>query len=153
MICFAPKGFFLISRPVSPYRTRLLRNACHCLWSYRIFPFLSCATPILSRRTASHCQWGRNQVYPLPAASSAVRAPLWCYALHFPGGGSASRKARRRSFSFRLCLSRRQALLVLVYKCGQKKLNNLYYQVKEQRSCSIWQKTKNPTLRNSSSRS
>lgn len=30
--------------------------------------------------------------------------------------------------------------LVLVYKCGQKKLNNLYYQVKEQRRCSTWQK-------------
>ncbi len=25
----------------------------------------------------------------------------------------------------------KSALLVLVYKCGQKKLNNLYYQVKE----------------------
>ena len=43
--------------------------------------------------------------------------------------------------------------LVLVYKCGQKKLNNLYYQMKEQRRCSAWRKTKNPTLRNSSSRS
>ena len=43
--------------------------------------------------------------------------------------------------------------LVLVYKCGQEKLNNLYYQVKEQRRCSAWQKTKNPTPRNSSSRS
>ena len=30
--------------------------------------------------------------------------------------------------------------MVLVYKCGQKKLNNLYYQVKEQRRCSTWQK-------------
>lgn len=47
----------------------------------------------------------------------------------------------------------KSALLVLVYKCGQKKLNNLYYQVKEQRRCSAWRKTKNPTLRNSSSRS
>ena len=43
--------------------------------------------------------------------------------------------------------------LVLVYKCGQEKLNNLYYQVKEQRRCSAWRKTKNPTPRNSSSRS
>ncbi len=90
----------LYSRPVSLCKKQLSENACRCLWSYRIFPFLSCATPILSRRTASHCQWGRNQVYPLPAASSAVRAPLWCYALHSPGGGSASRKARRPSFSF-----------------------------------------------------
>lgn len=46
-----------------------------------------------------------------------------------------------------------KAKVVLVYKCGQEKLNNLYYQVKEQRRCSAWQKTKNPTLRNSSSRS
>ena len=43
--------------------------------------------------------------------------------------------------------------VVLVYKCGQEKLNNLYYQVKEQRRCSAWRKTKNPTPRNSSSRS
>ncbi len=43
--------------------------------------------------------------------------------------------------------------MVLVYKCGQEKLNNLYYQVKEQRRCSAWRKTKNPTPRNSSSRS
>ena len=41
--------------------------------------------------------------------------------------------------------------LVLVYKCGQEKLNNLYYQVKEQRRCSAWRKTKNPTPRNASS--
>ena len=46
----------------------------------------------------------------------------------------------------------KSALLVLVYKCGQKKLNNLYYQVKEQRRCLTWRKTKNPILRNSSSR-
>ena len=32
--------------------------------------------------------------------------------------------------------------LVLVYKCGQEKLSNLYYQVKEQRRCSAWRKTK-----------
>ena len=32
--------------------------------------------------------------------------------------------------------------LVLVYKCGQEKLNNLYYQMKEQRRCSTWRKTK-----------
>ena len=43
--------------------------------------------------------------------------------------------------------------VVLVYKCGQKKLNNLYYQVKEQRRCSKWQKTKNLTLWNLNSRS
>lgn len=43
--------------------------------------------------------------------------------------------------------------MVLVYKCGQEKLNNLYYQMKEQRRCSTWRKTKNPTLRNLSSRS
>ncbi len=43
--------------------------------------------------------------------------------------------------------------MVLVYKCGQEKLNNLYYQVKEQRRCSTWRRTKNLTLRNSSSRS
>ncbi len=43
--------------------------------------------------------------------------------------------------------------LVLVYKYGQKKLNNLYYQVKEQRRCSKWQKTKNLTLWNINSRS
>ena len=47
----------------------------------------------------------------------------------------------------------RQFEVVLVYKCGQEKLNNLYYQVKEQRRCSAWRKTKNPTPRNSSSRS
>ena len=29
-----------------------------------------------------------------------------------------------------------QGYMVLVYKYGQKKLNNLYYQVKEQRRCS-----------------
>ena len=45
------------------------------------------------------------------------------------------------------------AVLVLVYKCRQKKLNNLYYKTKEQRRCSTWRKTKNPTLRNSNSRS
>ncbi|MEY8338486.1 hypothetical protein AALB16_10770 [Lachnospiraceae bacterium 62-35] len=43
--------------------------------------------------------------------------------------------------------------LVLVYKCGQEKLNNLYYQMKKQRRCPTWRKTKNPTLRNPSSRS
>ena len=43
--------------------------------------------------------------------------------------------------------------MVLVYKCGQEKLNNLYYQVKKQRRCSTWRKTRNLTLRNSSSRS
>jgi len=43
--------------------------------------------------------------------------------------------------------------MVLVYKCRQKKLNNLYYKTKEQRRCSTWRKTKNPTLRNSNSRS
>ena len=43
--------------------------------------------------------------------------------------------------------------LVLVYKCGQKKLNNLYYQMKEQRRCSTWRKIKNLTLRNLNSRS
>ena len=43
--------------------------------------------------------------------------------------------------------------LVLVYKCGQEKLNNLYYQVKKQRRCFTWRKTRNLTLRNSSSRS
>lgn len=31
---------------------------------------------------------------------------------------------------------------MLVYKCGQEKLNNLYYQVKEKRRCSAWRKTK-----------
>ena len=43
--------------------------------------------------------------------------------------------------------------LVLVYKCGQKKLNNLYYQMKEQRRCSTWRKIKNLTLRSLNSRS
>ncbi len=38
--------------------------------------------------------------------------------------------------------------VVLVYKCGQEKLNNLYYQVKEQRRCSTWRRTKNLTFRN-----
>ena len=70
--------------PVPLCRKQLSKNAYHCLWFCRIFPFLSCAMPILSRRTASHCQWGRNQVYPVATASSAVRAPLWCYALHPP---------------------------------------------------------------------
>ena len=42
--------------------------------------------------------------------------------------------------------------VVLVYKCGQKKLNNLYYQVKEQRRRSTWRKTKNLTLRNLNNR-
>ena len=42
--------------------------------------------------------------------------------------------------------------VVLVYKCGQEKLNNLYYQVKEQRRCSTWRRTKNLTLRNLNSR-
>jgi len=42
--------------------------------------------------------------------------------------------------------------MVLVYKCGQKKLNNLYYQVKEQRRRSTWRKTKNLTLRNLNNR-
>ncbi len=36
-----------IKQVLSPYRTQLLRNVCHCLWSCRISPFLSCATPIL----------------------------------------------------------------------------------------------------------
>ena len=39
-------------------------------------------------------------------------------------------------------------IVVLVYKCGQKKLNNLYYQVKEQRRRSTWRKTKNWTYVN-----
>ena len=43
--------------------------------------------------------------------------------------------------------------LVLVYKCGQEKLNNLYYQMKVQRRCSAWRKIKNLTLRNLNSRS
>lgn len=43
--------------------------------------------------------------------------------------------------------------VVLVYKCRQKKLNNLYYKKKEQRRCSTWRKIKNRILRNSSSRS
>ena len=43
-------------------------------------------------------------------------------------------------------------MMVLVYKCGQKKLNNLYYQVKEQRRRSTWRKTKNLTLRNLNNR-
>ncbi len=55
--------------------------------------------------------------------------------------------------SFALTLAGVLIGVVLVYKCGQEKLNNLYYQVKEQRRCSAWQKTKNPTPRNSSSRS
>ena len=42
--------------------------------------------------------------------------------------------------------------VVLVYNSGQEKLNNLYYQMKEQRRCSTWRKTKNPTLRNLNSR-
>ena len=42
--------------------------------------------------------------------------------------------------------------VVLVYKCGQEKLNNVYYQVKKQRRCFTWRKTRNLTLRNSSSR-
>ncbi len=46
----------------------------------------------------------------------------------------------------------RNGELVLVYKCGQKKLNNLYYQVKEQRRRSTWRKTKNLTLRNLNNR-
>ena len=44
------------------------------------------------------------------------------------------------------------ANLVLVYKCGQEKSNNLYYQMKEQRRCSTWQKTKNLIPRNLSSK-
>ncbi|MFQ9704052.1 MAG: tyrosine-type recombinase/integrase [Enterocloster clostridioformis] len=43
--------------------------------------------------------------------------------------------------------------VVLVYKCGQKKLNDLYYEMKEQRRCSTWRKIKNRILRNLSSRS
>lgn len=43
--------------------------------------------------------------------------------------------------------------MVLVYKYGQEKLNNLYYQVKEQREMFSMAKTKNPILWNSSSRS
>ena len=43
--------------------------------------------------------------------------------------------------------------VVLVYKCGQEKLNNLYYQMKEQRRCSTWRKIKNLTLRSLNSRS
>ena len=46
-----------------------------------------------------------------------------------------------------------EGYLVLVYKCGQEKLNNLYYQMKEQRRCSTWRKIKNLTLRNLNSRS
>ena len=46
----------------------------------------------------------------------------------------------------------KQVKVVLVYKCGQKKLNNLYYQVKEQRRRSTWRKTKNLTLRNLNNR-
>jgi len=42
--------------------------------------------------------------------------------------------------------------LVLVYKHRQEKLNNLYYQMKKQKRCSIWLKTKNLTLRNSGNR-
>ena len=38
---------------------------------------------------AYHCLW------------SCRIFPLWCYALRSPGGGSALRKARRQSFSFR----------------------------------------------------
>uniref|UniRef100_UPI0025A5184E cysteine-rich VLP protein n=3 Tax=Enterocloster clostridioformis TaxID=1531 RepID=UPI0025A5184E len=34
------------------------------------------------------------------------------------------------------CICVQSISLVLVYKCGQEKLNNLYYQVKEQRRCS-----------------
>lgn len=44
-------------------------------------------------------------------------------------------------------------MLVLVYKCRQKKLNSLYYKKKEQRRCSTWRKIKNRILRNSSNRS
>lgn len=44
-------------------------------------------------------------------------------------------------------------MMVLVYKCRQKKLNSLYYKKKEQRRCSTWRKIKNRILRNSSSRS
>ena len=51
-----------------------------------------------------------------------------------------------------LGLSAEDSGLVLVYKCGQKKLNNLYYQVKEQRRRSTWRKTKNLTLRNLNNR-
>ena len=51
---------------------------------------------------------------------------------------------------FSVCL--KISSLVLVYKCGQKKLNNLYYQVKEQRRCSTWQKTKNLIHRSLNSR-
>ena len=58
------RDFSLYSRPVSLCKKQLSENAYHCLWSCRIFPFLSCATPILSRRTASHCQWGRNLIIP-----------------------------------------------------------------------------------------
>ncbi|MCD8220388.1 MAG: IS110 family transposase [Ruminococcus sp.] len=43
-------------------------------------------------------------------------------------------------------------ILVLVYKCGQEKLNDLYYEMKEQRRCSTWRKIKNRILRNLSSR-
>ena len=43
--------------------------------------------------------------------------------------------------------------VVLVYKCGQEKLNDLYYEMKEQRRCSTWRKIKNRILRNLSSRS
>ena len=44
-------------------------------------------------------------------------------------------------------------VVVLVYKCRQKKLNSLYYKKKEQRRCSTWRKIKNRILRNSSNRS
>ena len=58
-----------------------------------------------------------------------------------------------RVLSDYLCCLRQWKELVLVYKCGQEKLNNLYYQMKEQRRCSTWRKIKNLTLRNLNSRS
>ena len=38
-----------------------------------------------------------------------------------------------------------EVIMVLVYKCRQKKLNKLYYKKKEQRRCSIWRKIKRST--------
>ncbi|WP_235389557.1 hypothetical protein, partial [Enterocloster clostridioformis] len=56
--------------------------------------------------------------------------------------GKAAYQKRRKFSSSQLALYGWSSLfgkkvtLVLVYKCGQEKLNDLYYEMKEQRRCS-----------------
>ena len=83
---------------------------------------------------------------------------IFIYGAGMATGGAAvstllSRVAAAVVVTILLFNEQQELHMVLVYKCGQEKLNNLYYQVKEQRRCSTWRKTKNPTPRNSSSRS